>query len=445
MIGGAGYSGGGISPHHPNNEIPPEIKGDVDRVFFQFMNMICSDLDAKDGKGEPIHQPLMAKKMQRLDESPDFRPFKFRIQAFTNGFLEELAKQGLSEEIIPMKKVRHYLWTNPYISRFNEDGKKAKSKGNHIWNIDAKKAQEGGWHFRPFKRKIAGSFPNVAYVGLKWQFHPRVWDPQASRSNLNVHFSSPSLPGWLKWNGDVLSGTPVADAQSTAEIIIDARFTQEGKEVYLSHKYPLTVAPLTRDDPSSYGMDSRRPSLTSDRRGVSDSMITQSTGMISRYVACVLAVDMPKLFTLHRAIKAVSLEAHTVHAADPEQQIQIQTSLTRQEQVLTVTAHAMNHVMTLPTSQTAQEQPSEASSALARAGTGVVICAVQKVAADHSAAIQVTTGVVSKEFGTSMVTMQEVSSTTKTAVAEAVERTDTTASPIDVMHTAEKIIQENTQ
>jgi hypothetical protein len=34
----------------------------------------------------------MAKKMQRLDESPDFRPFKFRIQAFTNAFLEEVGR-----------------------------------------------------------------------------------------------------------------------------------------------------------------------------------------------------------------------------------------------------------------------------------------------------------------------------------------------------------------
>lgn len=47
-------------------------------------------MDATDSKGEPIHQTLMAKKMQRLDESPDFRPFKFRIQAFTHGFLEEV-------------------------------------------------------------------------------------------------------------------------------------------------------------------------------------------------------------------------------------------------------------------------------------------------------------------------------------------------------------------
>jgi hypothetical protein len=46
-------------------------------------------VDATDAAGEKIHQALMAKKMQRLDESPDFRPFKFRIQAFTNGFVEE--------------------------------------------------------------------------------------------------------------------------------------------------------------------------------------------------------------------------------------------------------------------------------------------------------------------------------------------------------------------
>ena len=32
----------------------------------------------------------MAKKMAKMDESLDFRPFKFRIAAFTNGFLEEV-------------------------------------------------------------------------------------------------------------------------------------------------------------------------------------------------------------------------------------------------------------------------------------------------------------------------------------------------------------------
>ncbi|KDQ61001.1 hypothetical protein JAAARDRAFT_569526 [Jaapia argillacea MUCL 33604] len=82
----AATSGGG-----QGNEMPQEYRADVDRIFFEFLNKICSNLDAMDAKGEPIHQTLMAKKMQRLDESPDFRPFKFRIQAFTNAFLEEVS------------------------------------------------------------------------------------------------------------------------------------------------------------------------------------------------------------------------------------------------------------------------------------------------------------------------------------------------------------------
>jgi hypothetical protein len=48
-------------------------------------------VDATDSKGEPIHQTFTAKKMQRLDESPDYRPFHFRIQAFTLAFLEEVS------------------------------------------------------------------------------------------------------------------------------------------------------------------------------------------------------------------------------------------------------------------------------------------------------------------------------------------------------------------
>jgi len=88
-------------------DMPPEFRADVDRIFFEFLNKLCSNcksiefvwrrtrvkrhtVDATCSKGEQIHQTLMAKKMQRLDESPDFRPFKFRILAFTNAFMDEV-------------------------------------------------------------------------------------------------------------------------------------------------------------------------------------------------------------------------------------------------------------------------------------------------------------------------------------------------------------------
>lgn len=83
-------------------------------------------MDATDSKGEAIHQTLMPKKMERLDQSQDFRPFKFRIQAFTTAFSEMLAAKGFADNDVPVKRIRNYLWTQPCVSRFNDDGKKAK-------------------------------------------------------------------------------------------------------------------------------------------------------------------------------------------------------------------------------------------------------------------------------------------------------------------------------
>ncbi|KAF9128620.1 hypothetical protein BGW39_004880 [Mortierella sp. 14UC] len=77
--------------------------------------------------------------MERLEASTEFRPFKFRIQAFTNAFHDSLIMHGLTEDVLPLRKVKLYLWKHRYISRFNEDGKKQKSKGNHVWNIEARK------------------------------------------------------------------------------------------------------------------------------------------------------------------------------------------------------------------------------------------------------------------------------------------------------------------
>ena len=53
-------------------------------------NISSRAVDVCDGKGEKLHQLLMPKKMQKLNESTDYRPFKFRIQAFTNAFHDEV-------------------------------------------------------------------------------------------------------------------------------------------------------------------------------------------------------------------------------------------------------------------------------------------------------------------------------------------------------------------
>lgn len=440
-------------PISHGNEVPQEYRAEVDRIFFEFLNSICSNLEATDAKGEPIHQTLMAKKMQRLDESPDFRPFKFRIQAFTNAFLEELAKQGYPEEKIPMKKIRNYLWSQPYISRFNEEGKKTKSKGNHIWNIDAKKNQDGGWTFRPFYRRLAGSPPSVAYVGLRWSWAPRIWDPQASRTNLHVTYSSPSLPSWLSWEGDVLQGTPTPDAES-CDITVEAHFVQDGVEERLTQTFHLNVAPVSTLDASFAG--SRRGSLNGDvhkPKGISiDGTIPSITPPRSlRTQGPVLVPSAPPVTTHDAQVMQVLATAAQRVAQEAQSQVIASTNsvndhgpelqaLAKQQHVLTVTAQAFDQEVT---GQRA-DVPVQAPNVLAAAAQQVVLQAARQVAADRSAAAvsQISAG-LPPPLGA--VTVNEVSVATQSAVAQAVEITGPLSSEVDVLITASSLLQQQTR
>jgi hypothetical protein len=149
----------------------------------------------------------------------------------------------------------------------------------------------------------------VAYVGLRWSWTPRIWDPQSSKLNLPVKYNSPFLPQWLSWNEDTLSGIPPPGAES-CDVTVEAKvskpficpvdvglmhpsmqFIQDGKEESLNHTVHVNVAPMANLDPT--GSTLRRPSLTSltsdlgdPRRIASDSMIPQS--MPTRWVLLAL-------------------------------------------------------------------------------------------------------------------------------------------------------------
>ncbi|KAI0374843.1 hypothetical protein BV20DRAFT_1032906 [Pilatotrama ljubarskyi] len=443
--------GGSSSSGGHGNEVPQEYRAEVERIFFEFLNAICSNLDATDSKGEPIHQTLMAKKMQRLDESPDFRPFKFRIQAFTNAFLEELARQGYPEEKIPMKKIRNFLWNQPYISRFNEEGKKSKSKGNHIWHVDAKKA-EGGWIFRPFKRKLAGTPPGVAYVGLRWTWTPRIWDPQASRTNMPVTYSSPALPSWLSWKDDSLTGIPPPDAQS-CDVTVEARFMQDGKEEVLTHTVHITIAPMAAVDASF--TPSRRPSLVGDiqnpRRIMSDSVVAG----ISQPTAAqrvppplsappppptVVAPESQVVQVLTTAAQRVAQEAQSQVVASPNEAGPELQALAKQQHVLTVTAQAISSKMAGEVPEGAVAQ----SNALTAAAQQVVLQAARQVVADRTVAA-VSSGLPPSAATAPQVTVKEVSVATQSAVAQAVGMVGPLSSEVDVLMTAKTLLQQQTR
>ncbi|KAG8743901.1 hypothetical protein FRC10_011191 [Ceratobasidium sp. 414] len=421
---------------HSANALPAELKNEVDRVFFKFLNRICSNLEATDSKGEAIHQTLMAKKMARLDELTDFRPFKFRIQAFTNGFLEELANEGYPDEVIPMKKavcslscslllqlthvstsprppqIKAYLWNQPYISRFNEDGKKAKSKGNHIWNIDARKVEGTSpvqWTFREFKRKIAGTPPGIAYHGHLWQWAPHVWDPQVSRTNITATFSSPSLPPWLSWKDGVLSGTPGPDALNT-DITVISKVQGDCEEQMLSHTFHLTIAPSAVDPAFA---KSRRPSLVHDiRRNVLASAVSRVT----------------------HAAHAAQVQSGSSYA-NPDQ-----VALAKQQQVLGATAQAVaDEVRAGP-----HPDSQGAASVLVAAAHSVVVGAAQLVVTDRvaQATRNQNEGFPVPAAAQAPISVTEVSVATQSAVAHAVALNGPMATDVEVMMTANALIQQ---
>ncbi|KAF7969280.1 hypothetical protein HWV62_27811 [Athelia sp. TMB] len=442
-------NGGGVNS---GNEVPQEYRGEVDRIFFEFLEAICSNLDATDSKGEPIHQTLMAKKMQRLDESPEFRPFKFRIQAFTNAFLEELARQGYPEEKIPMKKT--------YISRFNEDGKKAKSKGNHIWNINAKKKAEGGWLFSPFHRRLAGTPHGVAYVGLRWTWAPRIWDPQASRSNMPVEFTSPNLPRWLLWKDEQLSGIPPPDAES-CDITVEARFNHDGKDELLTQTVHVNIAPMSTLDTSF--STSRRPSLISEvtnpRRVTSDSAVPQlipprpliraQTTLAPPPPVVSSANDAQVLQVLNSAAQRVAQEVKSqVIGSRPLNEAPVSLELlAKQQHVLSVTAQALGETLDHNNAGTNAGPSPQASQvrAMASAAQQVVLQAARTVTADRTA-LNTSLGIPSsQEVIASQVTVNEVSVATQDAVAKAVNMSGPLSSEVNILMHASSLLQQKAQ
>ena len=86
--------------------ISDELKTRLDALFPPWLATVCSDQDIVDNKGEGLHQTLAPSKMQKSEGESDYRLFKFRIQAFTNRFVEDMALEGIDEHQMPYKNVR---------------------------------------------------------------------------------------------------------------------------------------------------------------------------------------------------------------------------------------------------------------------------------------------------------------------------------------------------
>ncbi|KAJ1883092.1 hypothetical protein LPJ57_000420 [Coemansia sp. RSA 486] len=231
------------SPSSPSEQtLDQDLMVRLDELFMKYLEQICSNNITVDSEGELIHQTQMAKKLEKLEQCTEFRTFRFRIQAFSNGYREFIEREaGLTEQVVSKQQLRNYLHQQRYISRYNEDGKKAKSKGHHVWNVEAKKISRNTWWFKEFLRRIA-SPPPKAVIGVPYEWTPTIWDPQIKSPK--VYFNSEWLPHWLQWDNNALRGLPPPDA-TDCNISVIASYYQ-GKEIHhLKTNFTIHVVPHT--------------------------------------------------------------------------------------------------------------------------------------------------------------------------------------------------------
>jgi len=168
---------------------PPSLLPQLDTLFVAFLQRVVSDESITDGRGEALHHPLPPRKQQKVHALPltSWRPIKLRIQAFTSAFQEELARtlaagMNLARHEVSIKRVREYLWTRDLIARYNPSGRKAKSRGSHVWCVEARRRVDdphAEWEFRPWKRKIQVVRDSLVVPwGQSLRLPLKVWDPQ---------------------------------------------------------------------------------------------------------------------------------------------------------------------------------------------------------------------------------------------------------------------------
>jgi len=241
----------------------------------------------------------------------------------------------------------------------------------------------------------------------------------------------------------VLSGTPPGDAQS-CDVTVEARFLQDGKEEFLSQTVHITIAPMSTVDTTFPA--SRRPSLVdASRRVASDSVLPQARSRRQSLMGQgnpLAAQDSQVVQVLTTAAQRVAQEAQSQVVAarsltDPGPELQ---ALAKQQHVLTVTAQALDKEFT------SSEGPSESSAVLAAAAHQVVFQAARQVAADKSAAAasQLSAGIPPSPSTSTQVTVTDVSVVTQTAVAQAVGIMGPLSNEVEVLMTANSLLQQQT-
>jgi len=264
-----------------------------------------------------------------------------------------------------------------------------------------------------------------------------------------VTYSSVSLPSWLSWKDDVLSGIPSPDAES-CDVTVEARFVQDGQEEVLSHTVHITISPMASVDTASFA-SSRRPSLVGDvnnpRRGLSDplvqssppraSALRQAQGETLRTIQPVTAPTSQVVQVLTNAAQRVAQDVQNHVISEQPGSMAL---LAKQQHVLTVTADALTSSSTHAPDAISEIPMITPGQSLAVIAKGVVLQAARQAVTDRANAVACSIGQPVSALGPVAVTVEDVSMATQSAVATAVEMVGQFGSEVQIMSKAREVL-----
>lgn len=204
-----------------NNVIPtmPDINnlGYIMSILKDFIRYTLDNPNIRDPKGDHVHHihlsPQRYAKRQLISFS-EFRITRIRIRAFTMAFQAHLLtiihseNKGMNLKDVNLRRIRDILTIQNFMSKHNVSGRKAKSKGSHVWIINARPNEppksDGtvrNWEIIPWQRRIMPSDRESlsAKRSQPYSFKPQIWDPNLNEVNAKYIFNN-NLPSFLQWN-----------------------------------------------------------------------------------------------------------------------------------------------------------------------------------------------------------------------------------------------------
>jgi hypothetical protein len=200
----------------------------MEQLLFSYLTKLLDDSGSVDSSGTRIHFTEMAKRSQAMSSMNEFATFKFKITPFIDGYTQ-YCRPYVSDSVT----ILDYLYRSPVIVRFSTANKRVKTKGFHVWCVEARKTEEG-WVFKEHRPCVLSAPP--CYLGEPYEWKVQIYDPHSvSDSIVRIQ----DLPHGFHFRDNKFYGVPVSEGN--LELEVQALYKSYYRTAYTTKSLKQTV------------------------------------------------------------------------------------------------------------------------------------------------------------------------------------------------------------